>query len=70
MATTQQQGIAQLGFSAIRPVHDVVGVGEAEPTAWKTTAAVSGIERTPKRWRDRAGLATHVEHGAVSQTVG
>ena len=57
--------IVQLGFSAIRPVHDVVGVSEAEPAGWEAAAAVSGIERAAKRGWDRAGFATHVEHRAV-----
>ena len=33
---------------------DVVGVGEAEPTAWEAAAAVSGIECTTNRWWDLA----------------
>ena len=65
MAATQEQRIVQLGLSAVRPVHDVVGVGEAEPTAWEATPTVSDVERTAERRRNRAGLATHVEHGAV-----
>ena len=65
MAATQEQRIVQLGLSAVRPVHDVVGVGESEPAAREATATVSDVERTAERRRDRAGLATHVEHGAV-----
>ena len=66
MAATQEYGIVQLGFSAIRPVHDVVGVGESEPTGWEAAAAVSGIERTAKRRWDGAGLAAYIQYRAVS----
>ena len=46
MAATQQNGIAELGFSAVRSVYDVVGVGEAEPTTRESATTVSGFERT------------------------
>ena len=65
MAATQEQRILQLRLAAVRPVYDVVGVGEAEPTAWEATAAVSDVERTAECRRDRTGLATYVEHGAA-----
>ena len=65
MAATQEQRILQLRLAAVRPVHDVMGVREAEPAAWEATATVSDVERTSERRRDRAGLATYVEHGAA-----
>ena len=55
------EGRLELGLSSIRPVHDVVGVREAEPTAREAASAISGIERTAKRQWDGARLATHVE---------
>jgi len=62
MTAAQQYGVGELGISAIRPVHNVVGVREAEPTPWEAAAAVSGIERSARGRGDRAGLPTHVEH--------
>src|SRR5262245_17785384 len=47
MAATQQREIRERGRSTFRPVTDVMTFAESYLTAWKATAAISVVQRTP-----------------------
>ena len=69
MTPTQEDEVPERGLTSIGPVPDVVGIGEAEPTAKEAAPTVSGLERTAKRRWDRAGPPTQVKHRAVGRVV-
>ena len=65
MGTTDEQGVGQLRLASVRPVVDVMGIGEPEPTSGEAASAVANLECTAERGWDGAGAPTHVEDRVV-----
>ena len=66
MSGTEQQGVIEAGFSAIRPMHYVVRVSPfLMCTARKTTTLVSGKKCSPQSWLHHAVLSAYIEWIAV-----
>ncbi len=63
--TAEQDQIFQLRLAAVGPVPYVVGVREAEPTAWESASTVPVLQSPPERRRNRSCLAPNVVHFAV-----
>ena len=61
----QQDRVAQTRVPAVRPVRHVMGVGETRAAPWKAAAAISGLEGTAERGRDRARAPAHIQHRAI-----
>ena len=62
VALTQQHQVTQIGRSAVRPVHDMMGVQEPlAGTAGELAAAVPEPQRPPQRRRNLAGLAAQFQ---------
>jgi hypothetical protein len=65
MTSAQQHEVVEARGAAVGPVCDVVGVASPRGTAWKAAARVARRQGAANRWRERARLAAHAEHGAV-----
>ena len=62
---TEQGEIREGGGAPLGPVTDVMALAEAEPAAREAAAAVSVMERPPKRRRDRPGPGSDFHNAAV-----
>ena len=66
MVTAEKEQVGQRSLASIRPVLDVMRVGEPEPAAREAAPAIADLERTAHGRRNGAGLPAYVEHGAVA----
>jgi len=62
MPAAQQDEVPKAGLAPIRPMSDVVGVGEPEPASRKPASPVPGLQRPPERRRHRAAPAPGSQH--------
>jgi len=62
---TEQGEIRKRGGASLGPVTDVMALAESHPAARETAAAVSVMERPPKRRGDRPGPGTDFHNAAV-----
>jgi hypothetical protein len=65
VAAAEQDEVRQRGGAALGPVADVVGLAETPVAAREAAAAVPMEQRSPQRWRDRAGLGADLEDATL-----
>src|SRR5262249_5103381 len=66
MVPTAEQGeVRERGGPAVGPVLNVMALAETSPTAGESAAAVSVMERSPDRRRNRAGPRAHLQQAPV-----
>ncbi len=65
MASAKEHEVVEARGAAIRPVFHVMGVAPTRRAAGKATSSVAGSQGAADRWRNRARLAAHVDHGTV-----
>lgn len=66
MMAAKQDQVFELRFAAVRPVPDVVRVGEPEPAAREAAAPVSRLERPADRGWYGAGAAADIDRLAFT----
>jgi hypothetical protein len=49
----------------VRPVTEVVSLGQADTAAWEAAAAITVMERSPQSWRNRPGSRSDLEEAPV-----
>src|ERR1700694_5860995 len=65
VASAQHREVRERGGTALGPVADVMALAERHSAAWKATAVVAMVERTPYRGWNRPGSRADFDDASV-----